>query len=473
MRKKIIITTILLSLISCGKAQKKNFNKTDSIELLTQEMLDKKSYDKALNDPIIKDKNCNAIKGFHNCDYEITNIEYAKLNPSSKNKRILVLDTALFPISFFSKNNDKVLGVYQANESGKFQLFQSRINAPVILEEFIEKTKNRPLDFYINNSYEIERFNFSVQRLTQTVTDFPVNHAETIFEFLAEKNPDSQMILARYPWPETDILCDMENDFKKLRSFINNAANTLGKLVRDNEINFINNAVGKSYFSASRQLEYICGEKDIVVNEDDKREFHKILFSFHEKLYEQIPETLIIQAIDNAENPGFRVNESNYPTACKKFPNVIHSGFVSTLDVFPEEGSINSVNNLVPSTRSIAQRCGEVFVNGRTDETIMEAWFNRSIYGIHEATSKEKEVREAILADQHTWWDQYTYKFYVDGGLQVKNKFYMSTSWSTSVTTSFLIYLLNEKKVPFYSLKKKVSGKTFDPLYHQQFLRRY
>ncbi len=420
-----------------------------------------------LEKPYFQGIDCNFNnERFKHCELVRERLSYARKKTKSSGQRFMILDTRFFPKTQLLRHQNKVLGIYRHDLNGFYQKQFPMVSYPTILDDYKQELQNQNDQFFHDHRIEFNALMKKVSIFHYDTPDFPYHHGETIFDFISEKNPHSQIVLANYPRAAFHLICDSSNNFEGLKKFLHSSVQSLKRIIKKNDINFVTIAIGKNIVWAKESLIMGCPTQRFTKKEVE--EYLKVYARFHEKLAKATPDTLFFQSTENLVRTS--VNLKNYPTACSEQKNIIRVSYVNSLSkVFLRDGEEPKSEFLNPQGPRKLKKCNDLYINGRANEKSFQTWLAQQGYSGMDVTSNFSEIEELRKNQrQPRWYDETT--FYYLRGFEKRPELLMSSSWATAVAASFANYLINEQDYPIQSLKSFFHGNAFDPLFHNQFL---
>jgi len=217
------------------------------------------------------------IAAFHGGPGLLRNYEFvpAPMLQSSENQRILILEGSIgMPDSALGRYKHRVLGIHVFPDEHTFQYVEQ---FPVkrqsvllyLVGDYLAKLPYHVPVVSLSSIYESlkDSNNLQIETIRGISSGGLSGHSVTIFEILADLNPEAQFVIATSPDNlvyAKDIFCNFyeENIFAQVEAINHTAAQQVVGLIKKYNINYINISEAKTYDKFVWQYQNACKVRD-------------------------------------------------------------------------------------------------------------------------------------------------------------------------------------------------------------------
>lgn len=386
-----------------------------------------------INNPCIKDGSCPSY-----------NIKAGEA--PNKNEQILILEAMTFPESSFTRYQNRVSGFYHYNEDGTYRRITPRAKVAMPDPNLFKNINSMNLQF--GREYFQRKFPTIGYYLADNLNiDYKIDlensiHGWQVFEFLVERNPDTNFVFANFPYFNSkEEVCGLLTKGDKseiyLRGKIEKYAESLSEVIKTHKVKYVNASFGWGLPNIQQFLSIKCGS---TANLQKAKKLKEILSSLLIKLLEMNSDIIIVNSVINEPEPGY---------SCDVHERLIRVGFFNQINsTIPPDG-VSFADVTLPRFLENAKYCIDVMVNG----------------GIIESN----ELNKSTKLNEHfpKYFDKNSLMFnwsgYFNQPIDV-----MATSWAAPIALSMLRSI--HKDTPAYEVRSKILLQAFDPVRNNQFV---
>ncbi|WGL59975.1 hypothetical protein QEJ31_15690 [Pigmentibacter sp. JX0631] len=290
---------------------------------------------------------------------------------SSNNFRILIIDDSGMALAAYTRYFNRVLENLVEGANGEITTDYRSIEINSTANKILTQILN-PEEHYFIPSEALkpnqELFSASLGRDLSNILlqDNSRGHSVSIFNFLANNNPQAQFLLyydTQKRW--NDIICNnaLKDEYKldMLKNLLTYQANTINKKVLDYNINFISLSEGidSAYFNIFSK---IC--PNIKIKSSFKKAVNKLYFDqFLAKLVEN-NNVLLVQA-NLSSSIYVDKNNSDFYSDCQVLKNRIRIGYVNSLSRdIPVDGIVTDKSKkYLLNGNENSELCTDIYIN--------------------------------------------------------------------------------------------------------------
>ena len=360
-RKINIITFITsIALISCGKSTKAQQNYPSSSD--GHSFIDPNPELTNEINSIVKSKLDNVNKCEKNNNNLDQNCELVEVTPGSESpnaesigKRVLIIDDKAMRLTAYTRYRKRVLENIYDDRNGVFQSETKNIQIPKI-------AKNILLDLFYNDKYNkisAEVTNPAgdafIAKLDDSLNEHYIGHGNYIFNYIANNSPDTQFVVAYSDSTLLDNLLSKNisenNKLKEIEQFFNNQADSLNNYIRKYDINFVT-------FSGGVDGNYL---NRYNLSQMAKLNINKMYYNnFINKITSQ--NDIIFTQAGGVSNYFVDKSDPHFYSDCKKDDKRIRVGVVKISDKPISKFGSRDKSLLQLSTRNFFQ-CTDLYIN--------------------------------------------------------------------------------------------------------------
>jgi len=376
---------------------------------------------------ILKDNPCIATS---NCPTSIIEAGNAEI----KNNQIMVLEELHIPVSTFSRYHDRVSGFYDINSEGGFERIQptAQVSKPILEIMSILNRDRKAVSKIIPSLGAYLALHTQFELISHPINS--LNHAETVFELLVDKNPDTNFVLARIPEVTIQERCqaleDKNTTLKSISAKFENAAQALIEIIKTQKISTINVSYLSTIQSELQHMKRDCKNQDYSV----AAKITQIKTKFFLDLLNN-SEVVVVQAVPN---------DDYQPYYCPFHRRWIRVGYVNLPKSHIPEDGMSLSDEFLPRNLLPVSSCMTVAINS----------------GISDKLNFGDQL--PAYYDENSLFRNY-------GGLYAYPVDVMATSWATPLALSFIRLKAQSKSLN--SVYTTVINKILDPIKNKQFIQ--
>lgn len=338
MNLKSTILLFCFVLTACGYLNSGNGRSTDALN--------------QSSDVLVRLSNMPACDGQHSYEgCELVNVTTSKDDFDWKYKQtVLLIDSA--DSSSMTRYKNRIRMRLKTDETGNYVEESISYKLPKFLVHTFETLGK---SFTPSSDYSKYNDTFN-DKFPNVWFEFPVDHGNSILDILAEYNPESAFVLARYIQPPAELLCNRNWD--GLKNYYSNGAESLKNTINNLNIAYINLSAGETRATAREHWGNLC--KGGSMNYQDEANFLESVNEYFQKLA-NIDGVILAQA-----GASGNVNKDSAPIDCnaEDYKNRIRIGAFSNIDLEVGSGlALNKGKKYLKSLEYSAENCLDIWIN--------------------------------------------------------------------------------------------------------------
>ncbi len=384
------------------------------------------------------------------CERVTIKFEAKQAKKSSRGQRIMLIDSG-FQIPAMLRYAPRVLDILEHEESsGNYHTSQKTLRTYKAVKEiyhdliggkYIDLPGILFSEIIGERGWEgpIEKINAIGDTLLfegeTEISDHWSSHGAVILNKLASYNPHAEFVLV----DDTESsqtrknlgidICKIEEDpsiIKKYRKFTQEETSSLIRSINKYEVNFLSLS---SSFSLTHTRRLFSDCSKIKNKERAARRIHKIDLDYYIKPLLNLPDLIVVQAVDNSGNFHNPEERKEHPMSCSAYPSHVRVGVFGMRHSGISPEGTDDISKIPDSKRAILP-CVDMAVNiGSSDDpTDEEDRYSHIAW-------KGCDIQSQCCA-------HYDPFFGAGKGARLNGMFY-STSFAVPVALSHLIYLKN------------------------------
>lgn len=348
-RKQTTRIVALLVLTACGNDKQAQADEQDTLLNVTRGRI------KAILDAT---PDCAAVPEDENCrPTKVSSKEFRFNWPQINHNKVLIIESGNLPLTSLGKYGNRVFLRVKADQTGTFRETEASTTMAaglkkIYLGEFGKLTTHLRASDFQDLTEEMDKFKPSLDQISY-------DHGHLIQSYIAENAPNSAFMLANYPYPPREDLC--EKNTEKLQDFYQSAGDSLAQMIRTQDVRFINLSAGETIKTIGLEFNHKCPGNSLSHSEAEQilaaaSRFYKAIAS--------VNTALLVQA-GMVSSGSFSVQDYNIDCDTASYPNRIRVGFYfdpnSSAPI--SGGSWDEFGASVPAGVANAKQCLDIFVN--------------------------------------------------------------------------------------------------------------